>query len=69
VLVDYALTDPTFALCDPKTFDDPGVALRAQALLRYLTHSFRPFELFSASPAAETPITQVLDTVEDILGL
>ena len=69
VLVDYALTDPTFALCDPKTFDDPSVALRAQALVRYLTHSFRPFELFSASPAAETPITQVLDTVEDILGL
>ena len=52
----------------PQTFDNPTAARRAQALVRYLTHSFRPFEMLSASPAADTPITEVLDTVEDLLG-
>jgi NAD(P)-dependent dehydrogenase (short-subunit alcohol dehydrogenase family) len=42
---------------------------RAQALLRYLTHSFRPFELFSALPAADTPMAEVLDVVDSLLGL
>jgi hypothetical protein len=37
--------------------------------VRYLTRSFRPFELFSASPAADTPVAEVLDTVEDVLDL
>jgi hypothetical protein len=37
--------------------------------VRYLTHSFRPFELFSASPAADTPVADVVDTVEDLLDL
>ena len=54
VLSNYALLDPAFALTDPSSFDDPSTAKRAQALLRYLSHSFRPFELFSASPAADT---------------
>lgn len=67
-LVDYAAIDPAFVMHDPFTFDDPGAAGQAHALLRYLTHSFRPFELFSASPAADTPIAELLDTVEDILG-
>jgi hypothetical protein len=58
-----------FALPDPSTFDDPAAAERGQALVRYLTHSFRPFEQFSALPAADTPMAEVLDTVEDLLGL
>lgn len=66
-LSDYAVIDPAFALPDPSSFDDPAAAQRAQALLRYLTHSFRPFELFSALPAADTPTAEVLDTVEDLL--
>ena len=37
--------------------------------MRYLTHSFRVVELFSAQPAVETPMAEVLDTVEDLLGL
>jgi hypothetical protein len=37
--------------------------------VHYLTHSFRPFELYSASPAADTPIADVLDTAEHLLGL
>ena len=69
VLAAYALTDPALALPDPDTFGDPGAARRAQALVYYLTHSFRPFEMFSASPAADTPIAEVLDSVEDLLGL
>ena len=69
VLADYAVNDPAFALRDPETFDDPSAAQRAQALLRYLTHAFRPFELFSALPAADTPMAELLDTVEDLLGL
>ena len=68
-LADYAIIDPVFALPDPSTFDDPAAAQRAQALVRYLTHSFRPFELFSALPAADTPMAEVLDTVEALLGL
>lgn len=68
-LADYAVMDPGFALPDPSTFDDPATARRAQALVRYLAHSFRPFELFSASPAADTPIAEVLDTVQDLLDL
>jgi hypothetical protein len=66
-LVDYAAVDPTFALADPATFDDPTAARRAQAIVRYLTHSFRPFELLSASPAPDTPIAEVLATVADLL--
>ncbi len=46
------ILDPVFALPDPSTFDDPAAAQRAQALVRYLTHSFRPFEQLSALPAA-----------------
>ena len=68
-LADYAVIDPAFALPDPSTFDDPAAAQRAQALVCYLTHSFRPFELFSALPAADTPMAEVLDTVEQLLGL
>ncbi len=68
-LADYAITDPAFALHNPNSFDDPSAAMRAQALVRYLDHSFRPFELFSASPAADTPMAEILDTVEDVLGL
>jgi hypothetical protein len=37
--------------------------------MRYLAHSFRVVELFHALPAVETPIADVLDTVEDLLGL
>jgi RNA polymerase sigma-70 factor, ECF subfamily len=68
-LVDYAASDPTFALRDPDTFEDPSSALRAQELLRYLSHAFRPFERLYASPAPDTPIAEVLDAVEGILGL
>ncbi len=65
----YATLDPTFALADPSGFDNPAGAERAQALVRYLTHPFRVVELFFASPAVETPIAEVLDTIEDLLGL
>ena len=68
-LADYAAVDPAFALADPSTFDDPAAAERAQALVRYLTHSFRVVELFFALPAVETPMAEVLDSVEDLLGL
>ena len=68
-LADYAVIDPVFALPDPSRFDDPAAAQPAQALVRYLTHSFRPFELFFALPAADTPMAEVLDTVEALLGL
>lgn len=67
VLTDYIAVDPAVALPDPSTFDDPAAARRAQGLLRYLTHSFRPFEMQSALPAADTPTVEVLDTVEDLL--
>lgn len=68
-LADYAVIDPAFALPDPSAFDDPAVVEQAQALVRYLTHSFRPFEMFSASPAPDTPMNEVLDTVEDLLDV
>ena len=68
-LADYAAVDPAFALADPSAFDDPAAAERAQALVRYLAHSFRVVELFSALPTVETPMAEVLDTVEDLLGL
>ena len=68
-IADYAVIDPVFALPDPSRFDDPAAAQPAQALVRYLTHSFRPFELFSALPAADTPMAEVLDIVEALLGL
>jgi hypothetical protein len=68
VLADYAVIDPVFALADPSTFDDPASAQRAQALVRYLAHSFRPFELLSAMPAADTPMAEILDVVESLLG-
>ena len=67
-LADYAALDPTFALADPSAFDDPAAAERAQALVRYVTHSFRVIELFAGLPAVETPIADVLDTVEALLG-
>ena len=56
-------------LADPSAFDDPAAAERAQALVRYLAHSFRVVEMFLALPAVETPIAQVLDSVGDLLGL
>jgi F0F1-type ATP synthase beta subunit len=68
-LAEYAALDPALALADPSSFDDPAAAERAQALVRYLAHSFRVVELFSALPAEETPMAEVLDTVEDLLGL
>jgi hypothetical protein len=68
VLSTYALIDPAFALNDPSSFDNPNTAKRAQALVRYLNHSFRPFELLSASPAADTPMSEVLDSIENLLG-
>ena len=54
-LADYATIDPAFALADPSTFDDPSTAERAQALVHYLTHSFRPFELYSALASGRHP--------------
>ena len=47
-LADYAAVDPAFALADPSAFDDAAAADRAQALVRYLAHSFRVVELFVA---------------------
>ena len=68
-LADYAAVDPAFALPDPSTFADPAAAERAQALVRYLAHAFRVVELFSAQPTVETPMAEVLDDVEGLLGL
>jgi RNA polymerase sigma-70 factor (ECF subfamily) len=68
VLAGYAALDPAFALPDPSTFDDPAAAEQAQALVRSLTHSFRPFELFSASPADDTTVAELLDEVEALLS-
>jgi hypothetical protein len=68
-LADYANLDPAFALPDPSSFDDPAAAERTQALIRYLAHSYRVVELFSALPAVDTPIADVLNTVENLLGL
>jgi RNA polymerase sigma factor (sigma-70 family) len=66
-IADYARVDPTFALAEPSAFDDPDAVERAQALVRYLAHSFRVVELFSALPASDTPMAEVLDTVEKLL--
>jgi len=68
VLAAYERLDRTFALPDPSTFEDPTAAARAQALVRYLSHSFRPFELRTAEPAADTSIPELLDTVEELLA-
>jgi RNA polymerase sigma-70 factor (ECF subfamily) len=68
-LAHYATVDPTFALADPSRFDDPAAAERAQTLMHYLAHSFRVVELFSALPAVDTPMAEVLDTIENLLGL
>lgn len=68
-LIEYALSDPEFALPDPHTFDNPDTAHQAQTLVRYLTHAFRPFEMLSATPAADTTIDELLNNVEHILNL
>lgn len=67
MLAAYERLDRPFALPDPTTFDDPAWATKAQALLRYLAHSFRPFELRTAEPAVETTIAEALDAVESIV--
>ncbi len=67
-LAAYAVLDPTLALPHPPTFHDPALAERAQRLLRYLAHAFRPFEHLDGEPAADTTVARLLDTVEDILG-
>jgi hypothetical protein len=64
----YERLDRSFALPDPSTFDDPASAAKAQALVRYLSHSFRPFELRTAEPASDATIAEVLDAVEALLG-
>lgn len=69
ILTRYLASDPGFALPDPHTFDDPAAAQQSQTLLHYLAHAFRPFEMLSASPAAETPMAEVLNTVEELLDL
>ncbi len=63
----YTRLDPAFDLPDPSTFVDPTIARRAQALIRYLSHAFEPFEHLAAEPAANTPTAKVLDTVEQLL--
>ncbi len=68
-IAEYAVIDPEFVLADPSAFDDPAAAKRAQALIRYMSHSFRVVELFSAVPAADITMAEVLDTVEDLLSL
>lgn len=67
MLAAYERLDRAFALPDPLTFDDPAWATKAQALVRYLAHSFRPFELRTAEPASDTTIAEVLDAVEALL--
>lgn len=66
-LTAYASIDPVLDLPDPGTFSDSALAERAQQLHRYLSHAFRPFEHLAAEPAADTPIAQLLLTVEEIL--
>ena len=68
MLAAYERLDRTFALPDTLTFDDPAWATTAQALVRYLSHSFRPFELRTAEPASDATIAEVLDVVEALLG-
>ena len=67
MLAAYERLDRAFALPDPMTFVDPAWATKAQALVHYLAHSFRPFELRTAEPASETTIPEVLDAVEALL--
>jgi RNA polymerase sigma-70 factor (ECF subfamily) len=67
MLAAYERLDRPFALPDPLTFDDPAWGTKAQALVRYLAHSFRPFELRSAEPASDATIAEVLDAVEALL--
>lgn len=68
MLAAYERLDRGFVLPDPLTFDDPVWATTAQALVRYLSHSFRPFELRTAEPASDATIAEVLDVVEALLG-
>ena len=68
MLTAYERLDRTFALPDPSTFDDAAWAAKAQALVRYLAHPYRPFELLTAEPASDTTIAEVLDAVETLLG-
>jgi RNA polymerase sigma-70 factor (ECF subfamily) len=67
MLAAYERLDRPFALPDPLTFDDPAWATKAQALVRYLAHSFRPFELRTAEPASDATIAEVLDAVEAMI--
>jgi len=66
-LAAYAAIDPGLDFPDPATLTDTALAQRAQRLHRYLSHAFRPFEHLAAEPAADTPIDQLLRTVEEIL--
>jgi len=68
MLAAYERLDRPFALPDPLTFDDPAWATKTQALVRYLAHSFRPFEFRTAEPASDATIAEVLDAVEALLG-
>jgi RNA polymerase sigma-70 factor, ECF subfamily len=68
MLAAYERLDRPFALPDPFTFNDPAWATKAQALVRYLAHSFRPFELRTAEPASDATIAEVLDAVEAMLA-
>jgi hypothetical protein len=67
MLAAYERLDRGFALPDPMTFDDAAWATKAQALVRYLAHSFRPFELRTAEPASDDTVAEVLDAVEALL--
>ncbi len=67
MLAAYQRLDRPFALPAPLNFDDPAWATKAQALVRYLAHSFRPFELRAAEPASDATIDDVLDAVEALL--
>ena len=67
MLAAYERLDRSFALPDPMTFDDPVWATKAQALVRYLAHSFRPFEFRTAEPASDATVAEVLDAVEGVL--
>lgn len=64
----YVIDDPEFALPDPSTFADTAGASRAQALFRYLSHGFRPFEMLAGTPAADTPLAELLGTVDDLVS-
>jgi RNA polymerase sigma-70 factor, ECF subfamily len=66
-LAAYTRRDPAFDLPDPESFDDAPMADRAQALFRYLSHAFRPFEQLAAEPAADAPFAELLDTIEGLL--